>query len=79
MTTRLTLTFGDLSHGTAFTLPGYFVFIYEKIGARRAAVVGRATRGMDDLELDAHEPVSPVFRSGPALTSSICATLVDYQ
>lgn len=58
---RITVPFGDLALRTAFTLNGYFTYIYAKVGARAAQRVGYPDTPERQLELTPDEPVYPVF------------------
>lgn len=58
---RVKVPFGDLATRTAFTLNGYFTFIYAKVGATVAEQVGCTNLEERYLELTSDEPVYPVF------------------
>lgn len=60
---RVTVPFGDLAVRTAFTMSGYFTFIYAKVGSHVAEQVGCPRLAERYIELTPDEPVCPVFIS----------------
>lgn len=58
---RVKVPFGDLALRTAFTMNGYFTFIYAKVGCNQAEQVGCSDPAERYVDLDHEEPVYPVF------------------